>query len=119
MQVPELLLEKLQDLTNDDYKTFKWYLTMKIVDSCKPFPRSKLEGQDRMDTVSCMIDSYGETMAVKVSVAILRKMNVNNIADDLQGKFEATMSAHQGGMVIAPTFTGSSTGPVNITIHQK
>lgn len=139
MLVPELLLEKLQDLTNDDYKTFKWYLTMKIVDSCKPIPRSKLEGQDRMDTVSCMIDSYGEAIAVEVSVAILRKMNVNNIADDLQGEFEAvegrtpgssgsstlnptagaTMSAQQGGMVIAPTFTGSSTGPVNITIHQK
>lgn len=112
---------------------------MKIVDSCKPIPRSKLEGQDRMDTVSCMIDSYGEAIAVEVSVAILRKMNVNNIADDLQGKFEAvegrtaassgsstlnptagaTMSAQQGRMVIAPTITGSSTGPVNITIHQK
>uniref|UniRef100_A0A3P9C8K6 Pyrin domain-containing protein n=1 Tax=Maylandia zebra TaxID=106582 RepID=A0A3P9C8K6_9CICH len=83
-----LLLEKLQDLTNDEYKHFKWYLAMKIVDSCKPIPKSKLEGQDRMDTVSCMIDSYGEATAVKVSVAILRKMNVNNIADDLEGKFE-------------------------------
>lgn len=93
MLVPELLLEKLQDLTNDEYKHFKWYLAMKIVDSCKPIPKSILEGQDRMDTVSCMIDSYGEATAVKVSVAILRKMNVNNNADDLEGKFEGAVNA--------------------------
>lgn len=112
---------------------------MKIVDSCKPIPRGKLEGQDRMDTVSCMIDSYGETMAVKVSVAVLRKMNVNNIADDLEGKFEAvegraaassgsstlnpttgaTMSAQHGGVVIAPMVAGTSTAPMNIHIYQK
>lgn len=93
MLVPELLFEKLQDLTNEDYKAFKWYLAMKMVDSCKPIPKSKLEGQDRMDTVSCMIDSYGEAMAVKVSVAILRKMNANNIADDLEVKYEGTVNA--------------------------
>lgn len=93
MLVPELLLEKLQDLTNEEYKYFKWFLAMKIVDSCKPIPKSKLEGQDRMDTVSCMIDSYGEATAVKVSVAILRKMGVNNIAHDLEGKFEGAVNA--------------------------
>lgn len=93
MLVPELLLGKLQDLTNDNYKHFKWYLAMEIVDSCKPIPKRKLEGQDRMDTVSCMIDSYGEARAVKVSVAILRKINVNNIADDLEGKFEGAVNA--------------------------
>lgn len=112
---------------------------MKMVDSCKPIPKSKLEGQDRMDTVSCMIDSYGEEMAVKVSVAILRKMNANNIADDLEVKYEAvegraaassgsstlnpsagtTISAQQGGVVFAPTITGSSTAPMNINFYKN
>lgn len=112
---------------------------MKMVDSCKPIPKSKLEGQDRMDTVSCMIDSYGEEMAVKVSVAILRKMNANNIADDLEVKYEAvegraaassgsstlnpsagtTISAQQGGVVFAPTITGSSTAPMNVNFYKN
>lgn len=138
MLVPQLLFEKLQDLPNDDFETFKWYLSMKILDSCRPIPKSLLENKGRREIVSRMIDSYCEELAVKVTVEILRKMNVNNIADEIQSRFEegrtpapsssssasnlaagTTISAQQGAFVIAPAISGGHTGAVNINIHHK
>ncbi|XP_070683786.1 pyrin-like [Pempheris klunzingeri] len=139
MLVPELLLETLEELGSDDFKTFKWYLSMKILDSCKPIPKSLLETTFRPETVSTLIDRYGEDLAVDISVAILKKMNNNKAAVELQktrtagsstsssaaappappaAAAPATMMAQEGSVIIAPSGTGGTSGSWNITINK-
>ncbi|KAL7403753.1 hypothetical protein ABVT39_004601 [Epinephelus coioides] len=87
MLVPQLLLETLKELQDDDFETLKWYLSMDILEGCKPIPKSRLGKAPRTDTVSRMIESYGEESAVKVTVEILRKMGNNNAAEKLKSRY--------------------------------
>ncbi|XP_049900337.1 uncharacterized protein LOC126390196 isoform X3 [Epinephelus moara] len=87
MLVPQLLLETLEELRDDDFETLKWYLSMDILEGCKPIPKSRLGKAPRTDTVSRMIESYGEESAVKVTVEILRKMGNINAAEKLKSRY--------------------------------
>lgn len=84
MLVPELLLMTLEELYRADFDKFKWYLSMSIIDGCKPIARSRLENATILETVSRMIDSYGEASAVTVTVEVLKKMNINDAAERLK-----------------------------------
>ncbi|XP_068558788.1 NACHT, LRR and PYD domains-containing protein 3-like [Cebidichthys violaceus] len=84
MQVPRLILDSLDELGADDFKRFRWNLTQPVLDGCRPIPKSCLEKEDRPDVVGRMISSYGEESAVKVTVEILKRMNLNNEAEKLQ-----------------------------------
>ncbi|XP_049900330.1 circumsporozoite protein-like [Epinephelus moara] len=84
MLVPQLLLQTLEELRQDDFKKLKWFLSMDILDGCKPIPVSRLEKASLWDTVSRMIESYGEHLAVSITVEILKKMSNNNAAERLQ-----------------------------------
>lgn len=84
MVVPELLLEVLEDLINDDFKTFKFYLSIRVLEGCKPIPKYYLENASRIETVSLVTDRYGEETAVDVTVEILHKMGQNNAAKRLK-----------------------------------
>lgn len=92
MLVPELLLETLEGLVNDDFQTFKWYLTMNILDSCKPIAKSRLEKACRTETVSRMTENYGEASAVNITVEILKKMNISDAADRLKNTYTGTVT---------------------------
>ncbi|XP_071359594.1 caspase b-like [Trachinotus anak] len=139
MAVPELLLDTLDGMNNADFGKFKWYLSIDVLDGCKPIPVSRLEDAPRTETVSKVIQTYGEELAVSVTHEVLRKMNMNNAAQKLKNAYAggktavpstsssaaaplhsapAPLSAQQGGVVIAPTISGSTTGSVNITIHK-
>lgn len=85
MLVPQLLAETLEDLLDEDLKSFKWFLSLKK-DSCswKPVPRSELQNISRKETVSLMIKSYGEESAVNITVEILKMMNFNGSAEELR-----------------------------------
>lgn len=143
MLVPQLLLETLEELGNADFETFKWYLTLKVLDSCKPIPKSRLEDSPRTDAVRRMMESYGEEMAVNVAVEILKMMGNNNAAECLKSSYagrktatpstttsaaappaaappaaDAKLWAQQGGVIIAPTLAGGTSGTWNITINK-
>ncbi|KAL7404893.1 hypothetical protein ABVT39_020627 [Epinephelus coioides] len=142
MSVPQLLLETLEDLDDDDFEKFKWYLSMDILEGCKPIPKSRLGKAPRTDTVSRMTESYTKESAVKVTVEILRKMGNNNAAEKLKNRYAgapaaspaapvvppaapvappaapATMSAQHGSVIIAPTVSGSTAGTWNITVNK-
>ncbi|XP_069023558.1 pyrin domain-containing protein 1 [Embiotoca jacksoni] len=146
MLVPQLLLETLEDVLNDDFKKFKWYLSMNVLDCCKPIPKAYLENASRIDTVTKMIASYGQELAVDITVDILRKMCLNAGAERLKKAYtEGTaapttttttsttttstststpiathaVSAQQGSVVIAPMLHGGATGSWNITIEKS
>ncbi|KAK1898888.1 Caspase b [Dissostichus eleginoides] len=85
--VDELLLWTLEDLGEDDFGTFKWYLDKENLDGVEPIPKSKLECANRTKTVSQMTRSYVEETAMKVAVEILRKMRNMNAAEKLTKKY--------------------------------
>ncbi|TDH15781.1 hypothetical protein EPR50_G00012480 [Perca flavescens] len=138
MQVHEMLLETLETLRKEDFKTLQWYLSMEVLAGCQPIPQSRLEDAPRTVTVCKMIESYGKESAVKVTVEILKKMNNNYAAEKLENKCAggktaapsasssavapaapATLSAQQGSVIIAPQFTSSTAGAMTININNK
>ncbi|XP_073321414.1 pyrin-like [Pagrus major] len=144
MLVPQLLLETLEEMRDEDFETLKWYLSMKILDGCNPIRKAHLQNTSRVQTVSKMIDSYGEESAVNVTVEILRTMNFNGPAEELKSRYaavktatpsssssssspssavappaaHAAMVAQHGSVIIAPNITSGTTGALNITINK-
>ncbi|KAA0722774.1 hypothetical protein E1301_Tti022108 [Triplophysa tibetana] len=85
--VQEILLKCLEDLKSEDLKVFTWYLTEGDPE-CK-IPKSKLENKTPCEIVSCGIDKYQEDGAGRVFLRILKKMNQNNLAAELQKKLQS------------------------------
>ncbi len=79
--VSEQLLAALDDLVTDELKRFKWHLKNYYSVSA-----AALEKADAPDTVDLMMKRFGPQEAVKITVEILRKMNLNHLAEDLEKK---------------------------------
>ncbi|XP_023262777.1 pyrin-like [Seriola lalandi dorsalis] len=138
MGVQLLLMETLEELDNCEFEKFKWFLSTELMNGCKPIPKSYLEGKPRTETVSKMAQMYDDDSAVNLTLEILRRMNMNNTAQKLKNTHTGgttaasstsssasapavaptTISAQQGGVVIAPTVSGSTAGSWNITINK-
>lgn len=81
--VEELLLETLQDLDNEELKTFKWYLNLpEICDGFAPIPKFLLEKTSRPETVSVMVQKYNQQV-VEVAQKVLHKMSRNDLVQRL------------------------------------
>lgn len=143
MKVPELLLEALEDLIDEDLKRLHSYLSWGVVEGYKAIPKAHLQNASRTDTVTKIMQTYKEEPAVKITVEILRKMNFNSTADELESKYAAgkqaapntsssaaaappaaaaaapaSISAQQGSVVFAPTIVGGTSGKWNVTINK-
>ncbi|KAK2896305.1 hypothetical protein Q8A67_010793 [Cirrhinus molitorella] len=79
--VSEHLLAALDDLDTDKLKRFKWHLKNHYCVSS-----AALEKADAPDTVDLMRKRFGPEEAVKIMVEILRKMNQNHVAEQLEDK---------------------------------
>ncbi|XP_067292716.1 NACHT, LRR and PYD domains-containing protein 3-like [Pseudorasbora parva] len=80
--VLELLHGTLDDLIEHDLKRFKSYLK-----DDGPVGAGKLERADVTDIVDIMMERFGAEEAVKKTLNILRKMNQNQLAEDLQNNY--------------------------------
>uniref|UniRef100_A0A3P9MS75 Pyrin domain-containing protein n=1 Tax=Poecilia reticulata TaxID=8081 RepID=A0A3P9MS75_POERE len=89
MTVAELLLDCLQQLNKDEFRIFKWHLKQHKLEGYKPIAPFYLEDAERTETVSKMIANYTEDVAVTVAVAVLKKQQMNDLAQKLS-------IAHQG-----------------------
>ncbi|XP_029977737.1 NACHT, LRR and PYD domains-containing protein 3-like isoform X5 [Sphaeramia orbicularis] len=70
----EALLGALQQLGEEEFKTFRWYLQQKgILKNFPTIPKYKLEKAERTDTVDVIMQTYG-TDAVQVTKMVLTKM---------------------------------------------
>lgn len=78
----EILLKYLDDLKSEDLKLFTWHLTEG--DRENKISRSKLENKERCEIVTCMIVQYQEDRAGKETLRILRKINQNSLAEELE-----------------------------------
>ncbi|XP_067296751.1 NACHT, LRR and PYD domains-containing protein 3-like [Pseudorasbora parva] len=79
--VKELLVNSLKELVKDDLKEFQWH-----VKNHECVSASEMENTDILDTVDKMVVCFGLDKAVKISMKILRKMNQNLLAEELENK---------------------------------
>ncbi len=79
------ILEALQELLEAEFKEFKWQLS-KGGTQDNSIPRGKLENADRHDVVDLMVQQYRGSDAGKIAIRVLRKINQNDLADQLKGK---------------------------------
>ncbi|XP_067283778.1 NACHT, LRR and PYD domains-containing protein 3-like isoform X2 [Pseudorasbora parva] len=87
----ENLLEKsLKELKKAELKTFRWHLKNDHKDHIST---SEMEKADILDTVDKMVACFGPEEAVKITVEILRKMNQNNLAEQLENKHKQGSTA--------------------------
>ncbi|XP_049900340.1 pyrin-like isoform X4 [Epinephelus moara] len=123
MQVPLLILDTLDELGTDDFKRFRWNLTQPVLDGCQPIRKGHLENADKQDTISRMIDSYGEQTAVNITVEILRRMNYNNAAQKLKQAYAggstggnlAGAATAQNTHATPPSSSSSSSSSLGLT----
>ncbi|XP_048104148.1 apoptosis-associated speck-like protein containing a CARD [Alosa alosa] len=82
----DLLFRTLDDLESEDLKRFRTYLfdSEGNMEGFEPIPKGKLEDSDATDVASKMKEAYGGEGSVKMTLTILRKMNLNNLADKLE-----------------------------------
>ncbi|XP_067236148.1 protein NLRC3-like isoform X1 [Chanodichthys erythropterus] len=90
--VKKLLHDTLDDLKEEDLKRFKSYLK-----EDGPVGAGKLEKADVTDIVDIIIRNFGkEEEAVKITLNILRNMNQNWLAEELQNNYtEVQISLEQ------------------------
>ncbi|RXN22430.1 LRR and PYD domains-containing 3-like protein [Labeo rohita] len=80
--VKYLLENTLMDLVNADLKWFQ----QRLEDDHKCISKSEMENADRLKTVNKMVECFGPEEAVKIMVGILRKINQNELAEQLENE---------------------------------
>nr|XP_040042964.1 caspase b-like [Gasterosteus aculeatus aculeatus] len=89
MSVKMLLLDVLENLVQDDFKSFKWHLTDVVLEGFEPISKSRLENADRIDTVTRILERYDEQRAVKITVDVLKLIGNYYAAEKLDNKYKA------------------------------
>ncbi|KAK7144134.1 hypothetical protein R3I94_010534 [Phoxinus phoxinus] len=88
--VLELLYHTLDDLKKDDIKRFKSLLRQD-----GPVGVGKLEDAGVTDIVNIMMERFREEEAVKITLNILRKMNQNQLAEELQNNYTEVQTSFE------------------------
>ncbi|XP_041961472.1 protein NLRC3-like isoform X3 [Alosa sapidissima] len=102
MEDPQhLLFCTLDELGEAQLKRFRTYLSERHVEGFEPIPRGQLEEADATDVAFKMKQTYGGEGSLKVTLNILRKMNLNDLADKLE-RDAATESENKDDDVIVP-----------------
>ncbi|XP_044195206.1 uncharacterized protein LOC122972274 isoform X2 [Thunnus albacares] len=125
VKLKEELLKTLEDLKENEFKKFKWFLEQDdILEGFKGIPVAQLEKARRRDTVDLMVQTYQDHGALQVTMKVLEKINRNDLVQRLQNlpsgpkvtSHQRSCSAQSGSNVVAPSITGSKIGNININI---
>ncbi|XP_062393464.1 LOW QUALITY PROTEIN: NACHT, LRR and PYD domains-containing protein 12-like [Sardina pilchardus] len=97
----DLLFRTLDELEEAQLKRFKSHLsdTEGTMEGFESIPKGSLEHSDATDVASKMKEAYGGEGSVKMTLTILRKMNLNNLADKLEER-DAAMSSKQDDAIL-------------------
>ena len=94
MSVKGVLLKTLEDLSDEEFKKFKWFLQdPDILVGFQAIPKNQLENADRLDTVDKIIQTFSH-QSVEVVKLVLKKVDRN----DLVEKLSSTSPGAQGKM---------------------
>ncbi|XP_042290115.1 NACHT, LRR and PYD domains-containing protein 12-like [Thunnus maccoyii] len=77
------LLHILNDLSNNEFKDFKWSLKYEKVGDIPPIQESQLSKAERRDVVDLMVQKYEFAGAVEVIKNILKKISRNDLVEKL------------------------------------
>ncbi|XP_042255449.1 NLR family CARD domain-containing protein 3-like [Thunnus maccoyii] len=97
------LLDILDDLKDDDFENFKWFLKYEKVGDTPPIKESKLSKAKRQDVVDLVVQKYEFAGAVEVIKCILKKINRNDLVRKMpnigsgaegQSQEETNMKSH-------------------------
>ncbi|CAK6973850.1 NACHT%2C LRR and PYD domains-containing protein 12-like isoform X5 [Scomber scombrus] len=84
-KLEEELLNILEKLKDDNFKTFKWYLELDdVLEGFKGIPVAKLENAARQDTVDLMVQKHLDHGALQLTKKILEKIYRNDLVQRLQ-----------------------------------
>ncbi|XP_077942500.1 NACHT, LRR and PYD domains-containing protein 3-like [Gasterosteus aculeatus] len=85
-KVKKDLIKILEQLKEEDFKGFKWYLENHTCpEDLRSIPPCDLEKADRMNTVDLMVRCY-DTDPVQVAMKVLEEMQMNDLAEKLSKK---------------------------------
>ncbi|KAK9970169.1 hypothetical protein ABG768_026134 [Culter alburnus] len=93
MAVHDILLECLDELDSKEMDLFKWHLTRGIDDF--KIPKSRLENKLSFEVVGCMIEHYLSDGAGKLTLLILEKMKMMDLAEKLRKNLGHSMDTLQ------------------------
>ena len=81
--VKEELLNTLEDLSDEEFKKFKWFLQQReILVGFQAIPKNQLENADRLDTVDKIIQTFSH-QSVEVVKLVLKKTRRNDLVEKL------------------------------------
>ncbi|KAI4883011.1 hypothetical protein NFI96_020593 [Prochilodus magdalenae] len=109
-RISTLLLEHLYDLTGDDLDRFKWFLKTGVAQGFAPIPQGKLENTKREAVVDLMMSAY-DSDAGTVALQILRRMQQNNLATQLEKKLQEVQDQASRADQVDGAASGSAQAP--------
>lgn len=77
------LINILDNLKDDEFENFKWYLKNEKVDNIQPIKVHQLSKAERRDAVDLMVQKYEFDGAVEVMRSILKKISRNDLVKTL------------------------------------
>ncbi|XP_038139758.1 uncharacterized protein si:ch211-114l13.9 [Cyprinodon tularosa] len=84
MYSEENLSDFLDELTDDEFRKFKWHLKKETWKGITPIKQALLDKSDRLDTVDLMAQKYQLSGAATVMGIILQKMSRNDLVSKIQ-----------------------------------
>ncbi|KAK6300939.1 hypothetical protein J4Q44_G00290370 [Coregonus suidteri] len=105
-----LLLTTLEELTEEQLKTFQSDLSSVQLPDCPPIPESQLENTDRQVIVDQMVKRYDSEGAVEITLWILRRMNLDlgDLAEKLERDHRGILQATQKTLKEMPSSSSHS-----------
>uniref|UniRef100_A0A3Q2DI35 NACHT domain-containing protein n=1 Tax=Cyprinodon variegatus TaxID=28743 RepID=A0A3Q2DI35_CYPVA len=95
---PEDLLNILDDLANEEFIRFKWFLQKSdCLEDLPTIKKAQLQMANREDTVDLMVQTYRVPGAVKVTKKVLEKINRNDLLKRLPSNFQDKFMCAQEG----------------------
>lgn len=78
------LVNILEDITDEEFKTFKWNLKKERFRDIEPIKVTRLSTAERCDAVDLMVQKYDMDGAVQVMESIFKKINRNDLVKKLR-----------------------------------
>ncbi|MCI4393954.1 hypothetical protein PGIGA_G00163800 [Pangasianodon gigas] len=82
------LLEALDELVEEEVERFVFFLTHSPPEGFQTIPRGKLHQKSKVKVADEMIEQYGEQHALLATIHILKGMNKNYLASELEKKMQ-------------------------------
>ncbi|MED6250027.1 hypothetical protein ATANTOWER_023438, partial [Ataeniobius toweri] len=77
------LFNILKDLTDENFRDFKWCLEDESSDGSSPIQKAELENAERRDVVDLVVRRFGFEGALKVTEKVLKDIGMNNLVEEL------------------------------------